>query len=125
MEIFGTALIGISLIVGKILGNLLGFLLGVHTDVGGVGFAMLILLVLTNYVPAGKKLQIHSENGIRYWKCMYIPIVIAMASTQNVVAALSSGFVAILGGVLAVILGFVFLPLLVKEKPRKEEPDHD
>ena len=38
---------------------------------------------------------------------MYIPIVVAMSSIQNVVAALSGGMVAILGGALAVVLGFL------------------
>jgi len=124
MEIYGTALVGISLLLGKVLGHTLGALLGIHTDVGGVGFSMLILLILTNYVPAGKKLIAASENGIRYWRAMYIPIVIGMAATQNVASALSSGFVAIIGGALAVVLGFLLLPVLVKERPGKGEK-HD
>ena len=45
---------------------------------------------------------------------MYIPIVVAMSSIQDVVAALSGGTIAVLGGVLGVALGFVFIPILRK-----------
>lgn len=44
----------------------------------------------------------------------YIPIVVAMSSIQDVVAALSGGTIAVLGGVLGVALGFVFIPILRK-----------
>ena len=43
---------------------------------------------------------------------MYIPIVVAMAAKQNVVAAVSSGWMAIVAGVAAVAVSFAVLPLL-------------
>ena len=43
---------------------------------------------------------------------MYIPIVVAMAAKQNVVAAVTSGWMAITAGVAAVIVSFAFIPLL-------------
>ena len=49
-----------------------------------------------------------------FWSAMYIPIVVAMSSIQDVVAALSGGTIAVLGGVLGVALGFVFIPILRK-----------
>lgn len=45
---------------------------------------------------------------------MYIPIVVAMSSIQDVVAALHGGTVAVLGGILGVVLGFAFIPILRK-----------
>ena len=54
------------------------------------------------------------QEGIAFWSAMYIPIVVAMSSIQDVVAALSGGTIAVLGGVLGVALGFVFIPILRK-----------
>jgi malonate transporter MadL subunit len=43
---------------------------------------------------------------------MYIPIVVAMAARQNVVAAVSSGWMAIIAGVAAVVVSFALVPAL-------------
>ena len=45
---------------------------------------------------------------------MYIPIVVAMAAKQNVVAALSSGWLAIAAGTAAVVGGFLLVPLMAR-----------
>jgi malonate transporter MadL subunit len=45
---------------------------------------------------------------------MYIPIVVAMAASQNVIAAVSSGWLAIIAGVLAVAASFAMIPLLAR-----------
>lgn len=45
---------------------------------------------------------------------MYIPIVVAMAAKQNVVAALSSGWLAVIAGVTAVIVSFALVPVLTR-----------
>ena len=56
--------------------------------VGGVGFAMLMLVIFTNYREAkGKALSERTQNGIRLLSALYIPIIVAMAARQNVVAA--------------------------------------
>ena len=52
---------------------------------------------------------------------MYIPIVVAMAAKQNVVAAVSSGWVAILAGTLAVLASFALVPVLAKWAPKAED----
>lgn len=49
---------------------------------------------------------------------MYIPVVVAMSSIQNVAAALSGGVVAILGGLLAVAIGFLMIPVLSGKKAK-------
>lgn len=43
---------------------------------------------------------------------MYIPIVVAMAASQNVVAAVGGGPLAIIAGVTAVLISFLLVPLL-------------
>lgn len=50
---------------------------------------------------------------------MYIPVVVAMSSIQNVAAALSGGVVAILGGLLAVAIGFLMIPVLSGKKAKE------
>ena len=45
-----------------------------------------------------------TEAGVGFWGAMYIPVVVAMAANQNVVAALKGGPVALLSAVGAVIV---------------------
>ena len=112
MVVYGVALLSLCLLAGKFLGDLLGTLIGVQANVGGVGIAMLLLLVLTNLSSQKLKLNPVSETGIAFWSAMYIPIVVAMAAKQNVVAALSSGWLAVVAGVAAVVLSFAMIPVL-------------
>ncbi len=112
MVVYGVALLASCMLVGVYLGDLLGQLIGVQANVGGVGIAMLLLIFLTNLTRSGLQLNSISEGGIHFWSAMYIPIVVAMAARQNVVAAVSSGWLAILAGVAAVAVSFALLPLL-------------
>jgi len=110
--IYGVALLSLSLLVGLVLGDLLGEVIGVQANVGGVGIAMILLLVLTNLSSVRFRLSTPSATGITFWSAMYIPIVVAMAAKQNVVAAISSGWMAIVAGVAAVAISFALVPLL-------------
>ncbi len=114
MVIYGVALLSFCMLVGVFLGELLGELIGVQANVGGVGIAMLLLIVLSNL--SSKKLRLNpiTATGIGFWSAMYIPIVVAMAARQNVVAALSSGWMAIIAGVAAVMASFAIIPLLAR-----------
>lgn len=112
MVIYGVALLSVSLLVGLVLGDLLGELIGVQANVGGVGIAMILLLVLTNLSAVRFRLSAPSATGITFWSAMYIPIVVAMAARQNVVAAVSSGWMAIVAGVAAVAVSFALIPVL-------------
>ena len=116
MVIYGVALLAFCYLTGIFLGDVLGALLGVKANVGGVGFAMLLLIILSNKGIDSGWLDKKSQEGIAFWSAMYIPIVGAMSSIQNVVAALSGGVVAILGGILGVALGFAFIPILSRKK---------
>ena len=43
-------------------------------------------------------------GGIAFWSSMYIPIIVAMAATQDVVAAIGSGPVVILASLISFVL---------------------
>ena len=45
-----------------------------------------------------------TERGVEYWGAMYIPVVVAMAAQQDVVAALRGGPVALLAAVGSVVV---------------------
>ncbi|MEE4111133.1 MAG: malonate transporter subunit MadL [Halieaceae bacterium] len=112
MVIYGVALLSLCMLIGMFAGDLLGELIGVQANVGGVGIAMLLLIALSSLTRQGLRLGVPTEQGIHFWSAMYIPIVVAMAARQNVVAAVSSGWVAIIAGVAAVAVSFAVIPLL-------------
>src|SRR5260370_41320769 len=96
MIIYGTALLAFCHLTGLLLGDLLGSAIGVKTNVGGVGIAMLLLIFLRLYLHKKGLLPKETEAGVGFWGAMYIPVVVAMAANQNVVAALKGGPVALL-----------------------------
>ena len=112
MVIYGVALLSFCMLVGVFVGDVLGDLIGVQANVGGVGIAMLLLIVLSNLSSHRFKLNPITETGIGFWSAMYIPIVVAMAAKQNVIAAVSSGWMAIIAGVAAVAASFAMIPVL-------------
>ena len=114
MTIYGVALLAFCFLIGKILGSLLGDLLNFNGDIGGVGFAMILLILSHDYLQKKGWMEAPSTNGILFWSSMYIPVIIAMAATSNVHAALSGGMIAFLGGTLATIAGFFLVPVLSK-----------
>lgn len=114
MKIYGVALLGICFLVGQFLGELLGNALGIDGNVGGVGFAMLLLMIGENKFKQHNLLASNSEKGILFWSAMYIPVVIAMSATQNVKAALSGGWVAVFVGIIGTGISFLCIPLIVK-----------
>lgn len=129
MVIYGVALLASCMLVGVLLGDLLGQALGVQANVGGVGIAMLLLLYLTNLSQARFRLSAPTEGGVNFWSAMYIPIVVAMAAKQNVIAALASGWVAIIAGVAAVVASFALIPVMARfggaADDVRPDPDRD
>ena len=114
MVIYGVALLSFCMLTGVFVGDILGDLIGVQANVGGVGIAMLLLIFLSNFSSHKFKLNPITETGIGFWSAMYIPIVVAMAAKQNVIAAVSSGWLAIVAGVAAVVASFAMIPLLAR-----------
>jgi malonate transporter MadL subunit len=76
------------MIAGILVGELLGKLIGVQANVGGVGIAMLLLILLSDYMRKHGRLNPVSRQGVLFWSSIYIPVVVAMAAKQNVIAAL-------------------------------------
>ena len=101
MKIYGVALLAACYFAGLVIGEILGSLFGVKGNLGGVGFAMLFFILLTDWLNKKNLMKEDYSSGISFWTSLYIPIVIAMASIQNVNAAINSGAVAVVAGVIA------------------------
>ena len=112
MVIYGVGLLAGCMLVGLVTGDVLGTLLGINANLGGVGIAMLLLILVTGILKQRGHLPESTEQGITFWNAMYIPIVVAMAASQNVAAAFSGGLVALLAGALAMALGLLLVPVL-------------
>ncbi|HSF52646.1 MAG TPA: malonate transporter subunit MadL, partial [Algoriphagus sp.] len=69
-------------------------------------FAMIFLILTKEFLTRKGWWKSELEFGIEFWNKLYIPVVIAMAASLNVKAAISSGTLAIFGGILPVILAF-------------------
>lgn len=123
MIIFGVAFLALCTLAGIFIGELLGKLLGVPANVGGVGIAMVILILLGSYLKNRGLFSSNSDKGIQFWSAVYIPIVVAMAAQQNVYGALSGGPMAILAGVAAVAVAFALVPVLDRIGRKKSEAD--
>ena len=114
MAIYGTALLSLCLIVGLSAGRLLGQLIGVDADIGGVGIAMLLLIFGTDYLRRSGRMTAPTDQGIAFWGSIYVPIVVAMAASQNVRGALSGGVMATLAGALGVMVCFALVRVFVR-----------
>jgi len=112
MIIYGVALLSFCMLVGVFVGDLIGEMLGAQANVGGVGIAMLLLIVISSLSKKNFQMSPPTASGINFWSAMYIPIVVAMAAKQNVIAALAGGWMAIIAGVAAVAVSFAVIPLL-------------
>jgi malonate transporter MadL subunit len=104
MAVYGTTLLAVCYLIGVLLGDLLGRLIGVKTNVGGVGIAMLMLIAARLFLHKRGLLGRETEAGVGYWGAMYIPVVVAMAAQQDVVTALRGGPVALLSAIGAVLV---------------------
>jgi malonate transporter MadL subunit len=120
MIIYGTALLALCHLLGIFLGDLLGQMLGVKTNVGGVGIAMLLLICARLYLQKTDRLPKLTELGVEYWGAIYIPVVVAMAAQQDMVAALRGGPVALLSAIgAAVLCACVIASINRAEKPEE------
>jgi len=123
--IYGVALLAGCMFLGSLVGNILGLITGLGSDIGGVGFAMLLLLLVTNSKKITEKMPKGYEKGLDFWKAMYIPVVIAMAASQNVYQALSGGWIALIAGLAAVGVAFLLLILLNRMAAKKNKPEEE
>ena len=123
--IYSLVTLSLCMIVGKYIGLLLGTLVGIDADVGGVGFAIVLLVIVTNsphFAFAQKK---EFKDGVNFWKQMYMPVVVALAAIQNVYRMLTSGMVAIVAGSAAVAVPFLIIYLLHKRSERRQKENEN
>ena len=120
MKIYGVALLAACFLIGKLLGNLLGNLINIDSDIGGVGFAMFLLMVSSIYLRKKSWMLQETKKGILFWSSMYIPIIVAMAATLNVKAAISGGIVTLVAGIGVTTVCLLLVPLLSKIGRRSE-----
>ena len=114
MKIYGVAILAGCYLLGQIIGSYLGVWLGINGNVGGVGFGMVLLMLLNSKMRGSGEFVNQTKGGILFWSSMYIPIIIAMSATQNVKAALSGGWVAVFAGILATIVCYFLIPVISK-----------
>lgn len=114
MIITGVAVLAGCFLTGMLIGEFLGLLMGVDANVGGVGFAMVLLVLVTHRMRRAGMLPSATEQGVFFWSAMYIPIVVAMAATQNVVSAVTGGPMALLVGLAAIVAGAALVPVLAR-----------
>lgn len=120
MKIYGVALLAACFLAGKLLGNVLGNLINIESDIGGVGFAMLLLMVSSMYLRKKGWMVEETKQGILFWSSIYIPIVVAMAATLNVNAAMSGGVVTLVAGIGVTLVCMLLVPFLSKIGRRNE-----
>lgn len=116
MVIYGVLLLSLCYFAGLFIGEITGRLVGLNANVGGVGFAMLFLLLLCSYSETVKTALKNERfsDGLRFWQNMYIPVVIAMSASQDVVKAVRSGWLAILCGITLTVLSLCLIPFVSK-----------
>jgi len=113
MKIYGVAILAGCFLIGQFLGLLLGDVLGTGRNVGGVGFAMAILILMGDYLRRKGYMPELTSRGIAFWSAMYIPVIIAMAATTNVRKALEGGWLAVVAGVLGTSLCLLLVKVMV------------
>ncbi len=127
MNIYGVSLLAGCYLLGKVLGIALGKLINIEGDIGGVGFGIVLLMLSAHYLRKRGWLADKTEKGILFWSAIYIPIIIAMAATQNVKAAVSGGPIALFAGIGATLAGLMLVPVLAKigrKEPSSKNPSH-
>ena len=121
--IAGVALLAICTLIGQLLGEGLGALLGVKANVGGVGIAMILLIAARMWLKTRGRYNEGVSRGIGFWGALYIPIVVAMAAQQDVVAAVEGGPIVLIAGVGALLLCFSAVAIISRLSGTPETMD--
>ncbi|MBQ7778233.1 MAG: malonate transporter subunit MadL [Oscillibacter sp.] len=117
--IYGVATLAACMLCGSVMGSVFGDLIGAGTEIGSVGFSILLLTLVSNSrLPFVQKPAF--VQGVTFWKSMFIPAVIAMTATQDVLHMLSSSVVAIVAGVVSVSVSYLLLYGLHRLGEKKE-----
>ena len=120
MLVKGVAFLAGCFIIGQLVGETLGRWLHIDANVGGVGFAMLLLIIGQNDLEKRGLFTKEMEEGVMFWSKMYLPVIVAMSAIQNVRVALSSGMIALLAGIIPVVICLATMPFI--SKLNKKQP---
>jgi malonate transporter MadL subunit len=112
MVIYGAALLAACYLAGVAVGEGIAVLIGVKANVGGVGIAMLFLIAGQHYLQKRGLFAVDTAKGVTFWAMLYIPVVVAMAATQNVIVAVKSGPIALLAAAGSFGACIVFISLI-------------
>jgi malonate transporter MadL subunit len=112
VAIYGSAILAFSLVCGLLAGRLLGLACGIDANVGGVGIAMLLLILITDRISHAAPLNAATQSGILFWSAIYVPVAVALAASQNVRAAVTGGPAALLAGAGATIACMMLVPMV-------------
>ena len=112
MKIYGVAILAGCFLAGQFIGGGLAQWIGLDGNIGGVGFSMLLLILLGDWMKQKGMMPAETEKGVQFWSAMYIPVVVAMSSIQNVRAALTGGWVALLAGVFGTAACMLLVPVV-------------
>ena len=118
MVIFGTALLAACYLTGIWAGEAIAALIGVKANVGGVGIAMILLIAAQYFLKKKGLLPPETERGVTFWAMMYIPVVVAMAATQNVLVAIRGGPIALISAAGSFLLCFAVVGAINRLIPR-------
>jgi malonate transporter MadL subunit len=112
MKIYGVAILAACFLSGQLIGDGLAGWIGLDGNIGGVGFSMLMLILFGDWMKRKGMMPAETEKGVQFWSAMYIPVVVAMSSIQNVRAALTGGWVALLAGVFGTAACLLLVPVV-------------
>ena len=121
MIIYGTAILAACHLLGVYIGDVLGSLIGVKANVGGVGIAMMLLISVRIFMHKRGLMPDTTEAGVGFWAALYIPVVVAMAAQQNVVAALKGGPVALIAAVGAFVVCACVIAIINRTGPQTQD----
>lgn len=121
MTLYGVALLAACFLAGRALGEQLGVLVGIDANVGGVGFSMLLLIFALQALRKYDSRYGQSETGVTFWSELYIPVIVAMSSIQNVQGAISGGVAALAVGILPTACCFFLVPFITG---KNRDDDH-
>ena len=123
MTIYGVALMAICSLIGVGIGDFLGDILHVKANLGGVGFAMFLLLAARAWLERRKGLSAGIILGTEFWATMYIPIAVALAATQDVASAISGGAMVAVAGAITFLVCAIVVGVFSRWDPHREKAE--
>lgn len=66
MVIYGVSILAGCYLIGMFLGEIIGALMGIDSNVGGVGIAMLLLIIAVDKLQKSGKISKPAESGLAF-----------------------------------------------------------